>query len=281
MFDRLFIALQYLLPKRLLGRIVYRLARSRVIWLKNAMIRGFVRVFPVDVDEMVVSDPCEYESFNAFFTRDLAPGARPIDPDPARICCPADGTVQQVGRILDGQLIQAKGIDYRLDELLDIDSADAGRFDGGAFLTVYLAPHNYHRVHAPTAGRVSRLHYVPGELFSVNATTARYIDGLFALNERVACQCVDGPVDYWLVFVGALNVASVSTAWTGEIEPQRTSRRIVYREKDGPALTKGDYFGHFNMGSTVILVYPPGRVTWDDRLNPGDSLRVGQEVGHL
>lgn len=281
MTERLFVALQYVLPKRLLGRIVYRLTRSRTGWLKNALIRGFVWAFPVDVGEMAVADPCDYASFNAFFTRELAPGARPVDPDPAGVCCPADGTVQQVGRIVDGQLLQAKGIDYRLDQLLDIDPIEARRFDGGAFLTVYLAPHNYHRVHAPTAGRVRRTNFVPGELFSVNEITARRIDSLFARNERIACECVDGPVDYWLVFVGALNVASISTAWTGEIVPQRTRRRAVYAPDQGHVLAKGDYCGHFNMGSTVILVYPPGSVTWDDNLAHGDTLLAGREVGRL
>ena len=281
MIERLFVALQYVLPKRLLGRITYGLTRSRVGWLKNALIRGFVRAFPVDVTEMDTADPCDYSSFNTFFTRELAPGARPIDTDPAGICCPADGAVQQVGRITAGQLLQAKGIDYRLDQLLDIEAAEAARFDGGAFLTIYLGPHNYHRVHAPTAGRVRQMNFIPGELFSVNKSTARYVPGLFARNERVACLCAGGPVDYWLVLVGALNVASISTAWTGEITPQKTRHQISYTEDDGYALAKGAYCGHFNMGSTVILIYPPNTVTWDTRLAPGDLLTVGREVGRL
>ncbi len=281
MLDRFFVTLQFVLPKRLLGRFVHALTRSRVRWWKNALIRGFVRLFPVDVTEMDAGDPCDYPTFNAFFTRGLAPGARPVDPDPAGICCPADGTLQQLGRIEAGQLFQAKGIEYGLRELLDVDADEATRFDGGAFLTVYLAPHNYHRVHAPAAGHVRQMNFIPGERFSVNATTARLIPRLFARNERVACRCAGGPVDYWLVFVGALNVASISTAWAGEIEPRRTRLSNAYAGDDACALAKGDYCGHFNMGSTVILVCPPNTVTWDPDLRPGDPLRAGREIGRL
>ncbi len=281
MLDRLFVALQFVLPKRLLSRVVNALTRSRIRWWKNALIRGFVQWFPVDVTEMDAGDPCDYPSFNAFFTRGLAAGARPVDPDPAGICCPADGTLQQLGLIEGGRLFQAKGIDYGLRELLDVDADESARFDGGAFLTVYLAPHNYHRVHAPAAGRVRRMHFVPGDLFSVNETTARLIRGLFARNERIACQCTGGPLDYWLVFVGALNVASISTAWAGEIEPRRTRLHTTYADADTFALEKGDYCGHFNMGSTVILVCPPDTVTWDRGLKPGDTLRAGREIGRL
>lgn len=279
MIERLFVALQYLLPKRLLGQWAYRLARSRVVWLKNALIRGFVRLFPVDMEDMEAASPCDYSSFNAFFTRGLAPGARPLDPDPAGICCPADGRVQQLGQIADGQLLQAKGIGYRLDRLLCIDAADARRFDGGAFLTVYLAPNNYHRVHAPSAGRVSRMHVIPGALFSVNRATTHHIRGLFARNARVACECVGGPADYWLVLVGALNVASISTAWTGEIARIRRQELLRYPETGARSFVRGDYFAHFNMGSTVILIYPRGETRWDQAIRPGDPVRVGRTIG--
>jgi len=279
MFDRLFVALQFVLPTRLLGRVVYRATRSRVRWFKNTLIRAFVAAFPVDVTEMDTADTCDYESFNAFFTRNLAPNARPVDPNPAGICCPADGTVQQLGPIADGRLLQVKGLDYRLDQLLGVSPADAARFDGGVFLTIYLAPHNYHRVHAPSAGRVRRMNFIPGALFSVNETTARHIPGLFARNERVACYFSDGPADYWLVFVGAMNVASISTAWAGEITAQRTGRQISYDDAEAFPLAKGDYAGHFNMGSTVIVVYPPESVIWDHGLAPGDPLTAGREIG--
>ena len=281
MIDRIFIALQYLLPKRALGRLVYGLARSRIRWIKNSLISGFVRVFPVDLTEMAVSDPCSYASFNEFFARELKPGARPVDPDTQTICGPADGSVQQIGQIASGQLLQAKGMNYALDRLLDTDPAEAERFNGGQFLTIYLAPHNYHRVHAPSAGHVRRMHFIPGELFSVNATTARHIPGLFARNERVAFHCEDRGLEYWLVFVGAMNVASVSTAWSGEITAERSPRQTLYSAEEAYALGRGDYCGHFNMGSTVIVIYPPDTVTWDRNLKPGDTVRANQVVGRL
>lgn len=281
MTERLFVALQYILPKRLIGRVVYHATRSRIGWLKNALIGAFVRAFDVDTGEMDRPDARDYPSFNAFFTRALAPGARPIDPDPAAVCCPADGRLQQCGRIEDGQLFQAKGIGYRLDTLLGVDRSEVAHFDGGRFMTIYLAPYNYHRVHAPTPGNVRRMNFIPGELFSVNQTTAGRIRGLFARNERVACEIVDGPFDYWLVFVGAFNVASMSTAWAGEIAPTGELLRTAYESADRHALAAGDYCGHFNMGSTVILAYPPNAVEWDPGLTPGDTLRVGRRVGRL
>ena len=281
MIEKLFIALQYILPKRLLGRVVYRLSRSRIVWLKNLLISGFVRAFPVNLGEMDEPDARNYPSFNAFFSRGLRPGARLVDPDPAMISCPADGAVQNLGRIREGQLLQAKGIEYRLNELLDVDTDEAARFDGGAFMTIYLAPHNYHRVHAPSAGRVARMNFIPGELFSVNEITARRVPGLFARNERVACECIVGPADFWIVFVGALNVASVSTAWAGEIAPGPSPRQFAYPAADGYDLAKGDYCGHFNMGSTIILVYPPDTVAWAEGLAPGDLLTVGQSIGRF
>jgi len=281
MTERIFIVLQYLLPKRALGRVVYRLTRTRVKWLKNRLIRLFVRWFPVDLTEMAVDDPCAFASFNEFFIRDLKPGARPVDPDSRTVCCPADGVIQQLGRVESGQLLQAKGINYPLERLLDIDAEAAARFDGGQFLTIYLAPHNYHRVHAPSAGRVRQMNFVPGQLFSVNATTARHIRGLFARNERVAYYCADAQLEYWLVFVGAMNVASISTAWSGEIVPERARRQTRYPHQDAYALDRGDYCGHFNMGSTVIIVYPPGTVTWNSDLRAGDEVRTNQIIGRL
>ncbi|MGI9341447.1 MAG: archaetidylserine decarboxylase [Gammaproteobacteria bacterium] len=281
MTERLFVALQYILPKRLIGRVVYHATRSRVGWFKNALIRAFVRAFDVDTAEMDRPDARDYPSFNAFFTRALAPGARPIDQDPAAVCCPADGRLQQCGRIEEGQLFQAKGISYRLDTLLGVDRSEVAHFDGGRFMTIYLAPYNYHRVHAPTPGNVRRMNFIPGELFSVNQATAGRIRGLFARNERVACEIVDGPFDYWLVFVGAFNVASVSTAWAGEIAPTDDLLSTNYTSADRHALATGDYCGHFNMGSTVILAYPPNAVEWDPGLAAGDTLRVGRRVGRL
>jgi phosphatidylserine decarboxylase len=274
----LFIALQKILPTRALGRLAYKLSRSQTRWLKNLLIGCFVRLYPVDLTEMDRL-PSDYESFNAFFTRSLKPGIRPVSADPGAVCCPADGLLQQADIVAEGRLIQAKGISYRLTDLLGIDAAP--EFDGGAFLTIYLAPHNYHRVHAPLGGSVQRLHYIPGKRYAVNSMTARHLPGLFTKNERIACYCNGELSPYWLVFVGAMNVSSISTAWSGEIVSADGPRQWIYEEGDTVMLNKGDYFGHFNMGSTVIMVFPAGTVSWNDELRPGMTLRVGQRVGRL
>jgi len=223
--------------------------------------------------------PFAYPTFNAFFTRSLKANTRPVTPNPATLCCPADGFVQQIGQVRDGRLIQAKGMSYRLSDLLGTESA--AELDGGAFLTIYLAPHNYHRVHAPVSGSVRRVHYIPGKRYAVNEATARSLPGLFAMNERLACFCADETAPYWLVFVGAMNVSSISTAWSGEIAPAAAPCRWTYARGEIAPLNKGDYFGHFNMGSTVVVVFPPHTVTWDPKLRAGSELRVGQEVGRL
>ena len=275
----LFIRFQQLLPAKTLGRISYRLSRSQNRWLKNFLIWVFIRLYPVDVSEMDELTPFNYSSFNAFFTRSLKTAARTITTNPSGIGCPADGVVQQVGHIADGQLLQAKGMSYRLVDLLGIDAAD--EFDGGAFMTIYLAPHNYHRVHAPLSGMVRRVHYIPGKRYAVNKTTAQALPGLFAKNERLACLCTGEPSPYWLVFVGAMNVCSISTVWSGEIEPGESPQQWTFAEDQAMTINKGDYFGHFNMGSTVIIIFPRETVTWNPRLSPGTGLLVGQEIGCL
>ncbi len=272
-----------MLPTRWLGRLVYRLSRSQRPWLKNTLIRLFVRIYRIDTTEMDKNAACDYPSFNTFFTRALRPGARPVDPDRNAVCSPADGTVQQIGYLNDGKLLQAKGIEYRLSALLGIPKTGVGAFEAGAFLTIYLAPHNYHRVHMPRDGSIDRMNYVPGKRLAVNQATARAVPGLFAGNERLACDCQGAPGPYWLVFVGALNVASISTVWAGEVLPF-SHRTLIPQSLDvEPAaeLKKGEYCGHFNMGSTVILIFSNGAVRWDRALHPGDPLRVGQKVGSM
>lgn len=275
----LYVALQRLLPQFLLGRVVHRLARVRTPWFKDLCIRVFTRLFPVNLAEAAHPVPSGYETFNAFFTRALQPGARPQDPDPAAITCPADGRVQQAGNLDDGRLLQAKGMTYTAAELLgDADSAAA--FRDGWFLTVYLAPQDYHRVHAPRAGTLTDMLYVPGARLSVNESTAAAVPGLFARNERLVCQFAspDGP--FAMVLVGALNVASISTTWAGEVLPckPRRLRRWHYAGPAGITVGRGDEIGCFNLGSTVILLLPPGFAPADAGLAPGQPLRVGQRV---
>jgi len=281
MTDKLFIGIQYVLPARLLGACTYRLARSRSIWLKNLLIRSFTRLFSIDESEMDKDRATDYPSFNAFFTRALKPGARPIDANPLSVCSPADGRIQQAGQVSYGRMIQAKGMTFSAGELLNAEPADVEPFDGGAFMTIYLAPHNYHRVHAPLAGQLRRMHFIPGSRFSVNRVTADSIPGLFARNERVACL-FDGPHGpYWLVFVGAMNVSSISTAWAGETPGGREPTKTVFDVESGPVFNKGDYIGHFNLGSTVIIIFPRDTVSWDQSLQPQDELTVGRSIGTL
>ncbi|HHQ14891.1 MAG TPA: phosphatidylserine decarboxylase [Chromatiales bacterium] len=277
-----YILFQRLLPRFLLGRLVYRLSRIRTPWFKNALIRGFVRLYAVDVSEAERPVPEGYSSFNDFFTRRLLPGTRPMDPAPDCLCSPADGTVQQAGTIRDGRLIQAKGMHYTVAALLGDERAQSD-YDGGNFLTVYLAPHDYHRVHAPAAGRLRRMLYVPGDRLAVNRRTAMAVPGLFAGNERLVCEFDTPDWTFSVVLVGALNVSSISTAWAGEVLPvePRWPRRWLYSGQARVALDRGDYLGHFNLGSTVILLFPPGAVALAPELSPGRKLRVGERVGQL
>ena len=279
--DKLFIGIQYILPTRLLGTCVYRLSRSRKSWLKNLLIRSFTRLFTIDETEMDKDRATDYASFNAFFTRELKPGARPFDPDPHRVCSPADGRVQQAGQVQYGRMIQAKGVTFSAAELLNAEPAKVEPFDSGAFVTIYLAPHNYHRVHAPLEGQLRRMHFIPGSRFSVNRVTAESIPGLFARNERVACQFEGPQGPYWLVFVGAMNVASITTAWAGEIISSRETAEYVFADVSGPSFDKGDYIGHFNLGSTVIVIFPRDTVHWDPSVQPRAVLTVGSGIGSL
>jgi len=281
MTDKLFVGLQYILPARLIGALVHRLARSRRVWLKNALIRSFSRLFAIDETEMTAARATDYPDFNTFFTRELKPGVRPIDTDPHVVCSPADGTVQQAGTIAHGRLLQAKDMSFTAARLLDATPAQIEPFDGGAFLTIYLAPHNYHRVHAPLDGKLRRSHFIPGTRFSVNRVTANAIPGLFARNERVACLFEGDHGPYWLVFVGAMNVASISTAWDGEIVGGGHPVRKTFDAGSAPSYRKGDYLGHFNLGSTVILLFPRDVVRWNPSLQPLDALTVGCGIGTL
>ncbi|HYB63816.1 MAG TPA: archaetidylserine decarboxylase [Steroidobacteraceae bacterium] len=282
---RLFVGLQYLLPQHLLSGAVHWLARVQLSWVKNALIDNFVVNYRPDMSEAEESDPRKYASFNAFFTRALRPGARSVDPAPTALVSPVDGTVSQIGRIDGSSLVQAKGLTYTLESLLDEAApAWAPVFRGGAFATLYLAPHDYHRIHMPLAGTLQAAWYVPGQLFSVNATTAAQVPGLFARNERVVCVFADGTLSFALVLVGALFVGSMSTVWHGDVTPRSPRVRgdlAVDFVRTGLKLGKGAEMGRFNMGSTVILLLPPGRSEWQDGLAAGSAIRMGQALARL
>jgi phosphatidylserine decarboxylase len=281
---RLFVVLQYLLPQRTVSALVHQLALSRVPWLKNLCIKAFVGHFRPDLSEAAQPDPRGYASFNEFFTRALRADARLVDADPAALVCPVDGSVSQLGRLDGSWLVQAKGHAYTLEALLAAEAPWADMFRGGAFATLYLAPRNYHRVHMPLAGTLRAAWYVPGQLFSVNATTAASVPGLFARNERLVCVFAAGPFSYAVVLVGALLVGSLSTVWHGEVTPRSVRRRAdlpLDASRASLTLEKGAELGRFNMGSTVILLLPPGRVEWRAPLAPGSTVRVGQPLAQL
>ncbi len=281
--DQLFAIVQGLLPKHLLSRAMYALMRQRSPWLRTQSISSFLRNYRVDMSEAVQSNPLAYESFNAFFTRALKPQARPIDADQHSIVSPVDGTVSQCGAIDGDLLIQAKGHQYSLLALLGGDAQLAQRYQGGQFACIYLAPYNYHRMHMPLTGQLQDTIYIPGELFSVNAATARTVPGLFARNERVVCDFMAPTCRFNMVFVGALFVGSIETVWAGEINPppRRRSAAIHLEQGRGTSLAKGAEAGRFNMGSTVVLVFEPGKMHWDANLQAGGVVRMGQRIGSL
>ncbi len=278
--DRLKSLALYPLPHHAISRLVHRATRWRLPLWKRALIGAVTRLYRADLAEASKPDPSAYEHFNAFFTRSLAPGARPLPEDPLAVACPADGTLSEAGPLAGDRILQAKGQPYSLTALLGGDEALARRFHGGGFLTVYLAPRDYHRVHMPFAGELRRMVHVPGRLFSVAPYTVRSVPGLFARNERVITVFETGAGPMAVILVGAICVASIETVWAGEVTPPRaaTVTGVDYRD---PALRyeRGAEMGRFNMGSTVVVLFAPGEVQWDERLTAGMHLRMGQAVG--
>lgn len=280
MLARLFILFQYLVPQHWLTALVWRVARIRHTATKNFLIQKFTAMYDVDLDEVLHKVPDDFATFNDFFIRELVETARPIEGDRNAIVSPVDGTVSAASEINGDSIFQAKAIDYSLTDLLATDLDNANAFINGSFATIYLAPYNYHRVHSPIDGELVAANYIPGDLFSVNQATVANVRGLFARNERLVMhfQTDNGPAA--LVFVGALNVGSISTPWTGEIRPKK---RGVVEALDlsgqSTAIQKGSLLGWFNLGSTVILLLPAGSCEWCDELKPGESVRVGEVIG--
>ena len=282
--DRLFVTLQHLLPQHFLSRIVMRLTRVRLRPFKNLLIRSFMRGFQPNMSEAAQPNPLLYPSFNAFFTRALRHGARPIDIDPGALASPVDGTISQIGQLDGSRILQAKGHDYTLEALFDGAPEWAKRFAGGSFATLYLAPYNYHRIHMPIAGTLRAAWFVPGKLYSVNAVTASAVPGLFAKNERVVCVFEDGPRAFAMVLVGALFVGSISTVWHGDVTPRSPRHRVDLPLDGGRVplrLAKGAEMGRFNMGSTVILLLQPDMLDWLPRFLPGTKIEVGRMLARL
>lgn len=280
--DRLLTLIQYLLPQHLLSRLVGWLAASRLGPVKNTFIANFAATYNVDMREAVEENPLAYESFNAFFTRPLKPGARAIDTTRGVIACPADGAISQLGEIEGNFIFQAKGQQYTLNELLGGDVARAHPFLNGKFATVYLSPRDYHRVHMPYSGTLRETVYVPGDLFSVNTRTAENVPRLFARNERLVAifDTELGPMA--VVMVGAMIVAGIETVWAGRVAPARERKITVtdYRNAATPiVLKKGDELGRFYLGSTAIVCFGHDIMDWDPKFRAGSPTRMGEKLG--
>lgn len=277
MSDRLFVLSQYLLPKRALTVLAGRAASWRGGAATTGFIRWFIARYGVDMDEAANPDPAAYPSFNEFFTRSLKPGARPLAE--AGLACPVDGAISQFGAIERDQIFQAKGHSYSTTALVGGDEALAARLLDGHFATLYLSPRDYHRIHMPARGRLTRMIHVPGELFSVNPATARGVPGLFARNERVVCvfEAEAGP--FVLVLVGATIVGSMATVWHGVVNPPRpgTLREWQYDGQD-IVLERGAEMGRFLLGSTVVLLFPRGPLRFNPAWAPGGAIRMGETM---
>jgi len=279
LLDHLAAWAQYPLPTHGISRLVHALTRSRVGWLKNALIRRFITHFGVDMSEAQHGRPADFADFNSFFTRALRAECRPVVSGRGELACPVDGTVSQCGHIEADSLFQAKCHFYSLHTLLGGSEALAETFADGEFATLYLSPRDYHRIHMPLDGGLRQMLHVPGRLFSVNPRTTRAVPGLFARNERVIAvfDTAAGPLA--LVLVGAINVASIETVWHGEVTPPagRRLRQWDYRDQGAPLLLeRGQEMGRFNMGSTVIVLLGPNAVAWDEAIRPGTTVRMGQ-----
>ena len=278
MSDRLAVLPQYLLPKQALTTLAGKFASARLGGLTTSVIRWFVGRYNVNMAEAANPDIASYTSFNDFFTRALKPGARPLAQ--ADLICPVDGAISQFGPIAKDQVFQAKGHTYSTTALVGGDAAAAARFDNGHFATLYLSPRDYHRIHMPCAGELTRMVHVPGDLFSVNPTTARGVPGLFARNERVVCffESAQGP--FVLVLVGATIVGSMATVWHGQVNPPRTGVLRQWDYAPGQvSLQKGDEMGRFLLGSTVVMLFPKRRLRFTDAWAPARAIRMGEAMG--
>ncbi|MBS0288766.1 MAG: phosphatidylserine decarboxylase [Proteobacteria bacterium] len=274
---------QFLLPQHALTCFGGLLSHCEIPWIKNYLIRYFLKRYDVNMKEAIIEDPFAYPSYHAFFTRHLKPNLRLIDPNPQGIASPCDGTISQIAKIEKGRLIQAKGKTFTVASLLG-NEADAKPFEQGHFITIYLAPKDYHRVHMPLEGTLEKLRYIPGKLFSVNPLTTEHVDNLFAKNERVVTFFKHQHRNFAIVLVGAMIVGSIFTRWKGNLTPHRgkVMEDIQYHQSPDHhiKLNKGEEMGYFSLGSTVIVLLDANS-NWEYDLTQNSQLVVGQRIGHL
>lgn len=282
MNEKLLTLLQHFVPQHTLSRTAGYLANTSIPWIKDPFIRWFINQYQVNMDEALETDPESYHNFNAFFTRALKPGVRPVCEAQQAIACPADGTISQAGRIENGRVFQAKGQDYSLTELLGGDRELAEQFWGGDFITIYLSPKDYHRVHMPLDGTLEKMIHIPGRLFSVNQATATHLPRLFARNERVVSifNTQAGPMA--IILVGAMIVASIETVWEGLITPyKRQVRTTNYTKAPDVQLSKGSEMGQFKLGSTAIVLFAANKSQWGSDIAAEKPVLMGEPIGEI
>lgn len=283
--QRLKIAFQYLMPQLVLTRIAGWFAEKKWGGITHLIIKLFVKKYQVNLDEAEKSSVTDYASFNEFFIRPLKENARPINQDKHALCLPADGCVSELGQIQQDKLFQAKGHYFNLSTLLANDVELASKFDGGSFITTYLSPRDYHRVHMPCDGTLRKMIYVPGELFSVNPFLAQHIPNLFARNERVICEFDTEFGSMVQILVGATITASISTIWSGVVNPPRSNQPLVYEYltegENSVHLKKGQEMGAFRLGSTVINLFPKDTIIFEQHLDIGNVVRMGERLGSI
>ncbi len=269
---------QYLIPKQALTALAGKFASAALGGTTTRVIRWFIARYGVNMSEALNPDIASYPTFNDFFTRALKPDARPLAT--ADWICPVDGAISQFGAIENEQIFQAKGHHYTTTALVGGDTTLAAEFTNGHFATLYLSPKDYHRIHMPCDGKLTRMIHVPGDLFSVNPTTARGVPGLFARNERVVCVFDTAHGPFVLVLVGATIVGSMATVWHGMVNPPRVGEIRDWRYADkNITLKKGDEMGRFLLGSTVVMLWPKSALTFNAQWAPAGAIRLGEVMG--
>jgi phosphatidylserine decarboxylase len=279
LFDRLLTSIQYIIPQQGLSRLVFKITRLTMGPLTYWLIKGFIKFYQVDMSSAQFVEVRHYATFNQFFTRALKPTARPLS-NQAEIISPVDGEISQIGQIEQGQLLQAKGHYFQLEDLLAKQADMVTCFERGLFCICYLSPRDYHRIHMPITGQLTDMIYVPGRLFSVNQRTSRVVPNLFARNERVICLFTTAVGPMALILVGALLVGSIETVWAGAITPNQLSQvqRWHYQATSAPVLSQGAELGRFNMGSTVILLFDANQVSWLSEITVPHKQFMGQSL---
>ena len=280
MSDQLAVLPQYLMPKQAMTRLAGRLASAEWGGFTTWVIQRFIKRYNVNMDEAVHADPAHYKSFNEFFTRPLKEGVRPLST--RHWVCPVDGAISQCGAIERDQIFQAKGHQYSTRALVGGDAELAAQFQNGQFATLYLSPRDYHRIHMPIAGRLLRMIHVPGDLFSVNPTTARGVPGLFARNERVVCEFETESGPMVLVLVGATIVGSMATVWHGQVNPPRPGMVREWRyDTQNVQLQKGEEMGRFLLGSTVVMLFPQNSIEFPADWLSARPLQMGEAMSRI